>query len=616
MTQESLTLAPMPQKLQLAGGAYRLKDGMLIILAGSQRDEMLFSARRFQNRLREQLNLSWEINSSENPPKSKWGLVMTISPETIVKSQGYVLEINENRISIIANNGAGAFYGVCTLLQLLDQRETEIPCLYITDWPNFPARGVMLDISRDKVPTLETLYSLIDKLAGWKVNQFQLYTEHTFKYYQHPDVWKKASPISGDEILALDQYCQKRYIELVPNQNSFGHMQRWLIHPKYAPLAEVGGGFDVPWGHMEGPFSLCPIDPGSIELIYSLYEEVLPHFTSRMFNVGCDETFDLGQGKSKEACDKAGKGRVYLEFLLKIYQYVHAQNRTMQFWGDIILQHPELISELPRDVIALDWGYEADHPFDSEGIQFAKAGIPFYVCPGTSSWNTIIGRTENTLGNLKNAAEHGLKHGAIGYLNTDWGDNGHWQPLPVSYLGYLCGAAYSWAFEANRDLDVPRALDLFAFRDVSGIMGQLVYDLGNVYKTVGFEPSNSSALFSILQHPLGELRAYTSAFTVNFSRPLDIVEEALLKLKKTDMKLPDRDLILAEYELACKLIRHACLRGKLAHNEGITFQKSELTKDLQNLIPEYEQAWLRRNRIGGLEDSTARFRKLFQDYAT
>ena len=97
----------------------------------------------------------------------------------------------------------------------------------------------MLDISRDKVPTMATLFSLVDLLAELKINQLQLYTEHTFAYRNHPAVWAKASPMTGDEILQLDQYCRERFIELVPNQNSFGHMEQWLKLPQYRDLAEA-----------------------------------------------------------------------------------------------------------------------------------------------------------------------------------------------------------------------------------------------------------------------------------------------------------------------------------------------------------------------------------------
>src|SRR5205807_1152438 len=160
----------------------------------------------------------------------------------------------------------------------------------------------------------------------------------------------------------------------------------------YKALAEAPEGFEFPWGgRSEGPFSLCPEDPGSLALLQGLYDELLPHFTSPLFNVGCDETFDLGAGRSKQACEERGTERVYLDFLLALYREVKARGRTMQFWGDIILHRPDLIPELPKDAIALEWGYEADHPFAKDGAIFRDAGVPFYVCPGTSSWNTIAG---------------------------------------------------------------------------------------------------------------------------------------------------------------------------------------------------------------------------------
>ena len=273
----------------------------------------------------------------------------------------------------------------------------------------------MLDVSRDKVPTLDTLLKLVDMLADWKINHVELYTEHTFAYLKHEAVWKDASPMTGEDILLLDKYCRERFIELTPNQNSFGHMHRWLINPEYKHLAESPDGFDTPWGtRFEGPFSLCPLDPGSLELLSGLYDELLPHFTSGLLNVGLDETFDLGQGRSREECERRGAGRVYLDFLLKIYDQITRHGHKMLFWGDIILHHPELIAELPKDVVVLEWGYEADHPFKEHWGKFAATGLDFWVCPGTSSWNSIAGRSANCIGNLRNAAQKRAGGGGVG----------------------------------------------------------------------------------------------------------------------------------------------------------------------------------------------------------
>src|SRR6185436_16742198 len=119
-----------------------------------------------------------------------------------------------------------------------------------------------------------------------------------------------------------------------------------------------------------------------------------------------------------------------------------------QFWGDIIIEQPELIAELPKDAIALEWGYEADHPFLDHAQRFAESGLEFTVCPGTSSWNSLAGRADNALRNLALAAVAGHESGARGCLITDWGDFGHLQPLPVSYLGFLAGAGFAWNVEA------------------------------------------------------------------------------------------------------------------------------------------------------------------------
>jgi hypothetical protein len=600
-------------------GAFRLADQRLILLESVNPQALRFAARRFQQSLH-RFGLTWEVLASKTIPQDQIGLVLRIAPENVTHPQGYELDVTPNKILIEAHDEAGVFYGICSLIQILESfvPHSTLPALRITDWPDFPVRGVMLDVSRDKVPTLDTLLALVDMLAGWKINQLQLYTEHTFAYRNHLEVWANASPFTGQDILELDAYCRQRYIELVPNQNSFGHMHRWLTHPRYAPLAEVTEGYMTPWGeHKDGPFSLCPGDPGSLELVRSLYDELLPHFSSRMFNVNCDETFDLGQGRTKDDCERRGAGRVYLDYLLKLHKQVTARGKTMQFWGDMIVQHPDLIPELPKDSIALEWGYEADHPFDEHGAHFAAAGLSFYVCPGTSSWCSIAGRTENALGNLLNAAENGRMHGATGYLITDWGDDGHWQVLPVSFLGLAMGAAYSWALDANRDMDVPRAVSLHAFRDPTGVMGRVAYDLGNVYRAVGLELPNASALFWILQQPLPQVRAALGVPPAALRRTLKVIDRAMRGLEKARMDRPDAALIVQEHELTARLLRHACRRGLLAleHNPAkVTVLCRALDRDMRQIIHDYTRVWLKRNRPGGLTDSVARLEKARADY--
>ena len=277
-------------------------------------------------------------------------------------------------------------------------------------------------------------------------------------------------------------------------------------------MAEAPDGCDTRWGHYDYPISLCPIDPGSIELLRGIFDELLPHFSSRQFNVGCDETVDLGQVRSKEVVEKLGAGRVYLDFLLKIYREVRAAGRTMQFWGDIIMEHPELVPEVPGDTIALEWGYQPDHPFDQHGRESSQRRRALLRLPRHRHLEHHRRPDGERLGNLRNAAENGLKHGAVGYLITDWGDAGHWQPLPVSYLGFAYGASLSWACDANRDMDIAQAISVYAFDDPTGTLGRIAYDLGNAYQKTGVEIHNSTVMVRMLQATYEQFAANRSRY--------------------------------------------------------------------------------------------------------
>ena len=568
------------------------------------------------------------------PDVSTWDIEERIDAQAVPHTQGYRLKASPEGIRIEAADQAGAFYARQTLRQLAAQfaDRGKLPSVRIEDWADFPARGVMLDISRDKVPTMSALFDLVRKLASWKVNQLQLYTEHTFAYAGHEAVWRDASPMTPDEIRELDRFCRRYFVELVPNQNSFGHMERWLAHDPYVHLAETTGSYRLPWGEMAShPTTLCPLDPGAPALLEELYGQLLPNFTSRLFNVGCDETWELGQGRSREACQEKGTERVYLDFLKVIHRLVSKHGRTMQFWCEILDRRPDLLAELPRDAIALEWGYEKVHPFEARTRRLAEAGLRFYVCPGTSSWCTLAGRTNNALANLRSAAEAGKSTGAEGYLITDWGDGGHLQPLPVSYLGFAYGAAVSWATEANGDLDIADRLSRYAFLDPAGKMGQLAYDLGNVYLKCGRVMYNESFLSRLLTRPGTELwskdpatrRREGTPTVAHMREARAALDEAITRLDEMNCGGPDASLVNDEFRYAARLLRHATMLGeaRLAKGEdaGIpdlpAATREELRADLEHRITEHRAVWLARNRLGGLRDSAGRSERVLAMYA-
>lgn len=587
----AIILLPAPRRLEPEQGTHTLKHHRDPAICDRSRIAGT-AAQLIHADLRHLLRLDARIRRANFDKAATASILLDL--DAARPPQGYVLHITPRQVKLTFADPAGAWYGALTLRQLVRQFREALPACRIEDHPDFASRGVMLDISRDKVPTMETLFRLVEELAELKYNRFELYTEHTFAYRHHREVWEHASPLTAEQIRALDTFCAARFIELVPNQNCFGHMHRWLQHPRYAPLAEAPDGFLTPWGERrDGPFSLNPLDPRSLDLVKELFDELLPHFTSRNVNVGCDETFDLGQGRSKPECDRVGKGRVYLDYLLKVYEIIRAHGRTLQFWGDIILHHPELIPALPRDVVPLVWGYEADHPFDEQCAKFAATGLAFHVCPGTSSWNSLVGRTDTGLANLRLAAEAGRRHGARGYLVTDWGDNGHWQPYAVSLLPFAAGAGHAWCGAAQDASDLLTQADRHVFRDPRGQTARLVLELGQVYRRLEYPIANASALFRLLsQKSVANLQEAIPAPRLHTTRAR--LDELLAGLATVTSERDDANLLREEWAVAGGLARFALERGLQVPGRGAR---------LQEILVRYRQQWLARNRTGGLSDS-------------
>lgn len=616
-------LLPAPRHIQIMDTVTTLLPQSTIFMT---QPSLLFSAQQAQNALRKYATRDWAIRTVyESQPH---GLNLTINDS--LQAQAYTLDIENGQINIQGGDEAAVFYGVQTCIQLLKHYGDRFPEVHISDQPDFPVRGVMFDISRDRVPTMETVYMLVDLLASWKMNHLELYMEHSFAYSQHKTVWEDASPFTAQEVLELQAFCAQRYIDLVPNQNSFGHMERWLKHAEYNHLAECSDGFIGDFGDHMGErrpaTSLNPIDPASVELMAGLYDELLPNFTSEFFNIGGDEPWEMGQCASKTLCEEVGRGRVYVDYLLKIYEQVKQRGKTMIFWADVITKYPELLPEMPKDMIALEWGYYVGHPYSDHAPMFAQSGIPFYVCPGTSSWNTLSGRTDNAIGNIRDAVKTGLEYGASGFLMTDWGDRGHWQPPPISYLGYAYGLGMAWCAETNDALDIPAILDRFVFEDSANIMGQVMVDLGNLYLLDGLAYPNGSLLFFLLQLNNNDLNAFitnldTHVVTDQFFGLNEItLRECLVRLDdlrdrlhQSSMHCADSALVIDEIRLVIDLLAHACKRGLHLLGDA-TITLDDLYADLETLIAQQRVNWLARSRPGGLEHSLLRFKPLLRQY--
>ncbi len=488
---------PQPKRLTRRRGEFRMSQGTPIVLPASNAPldrRLLIAAEAASRELLARTGIELSIERPRTPnldsPSIRCRLDRNaaVSPNAATASDAYQLRVRSKGIEIAAPSSDGIRHGLQTLCQL-SSRSGRIPALDIIDQPDFRDRGVMLDVSRGKVPTLATLEALVDLCSRLRLNVLMLYVEHTFDFRRHPEIGRDASPLKAETLLALDAYAVDRGVELIPCLQSLGHMEQLLSIDRYAHLAES----DRHW-------SVSPSHPGTYTLLAELYDEFLPLFGSSRFNANCDEPFDLGRGRSALRTPNRTPGRLFADHLQKLEGLAGQHDKRLMVWADFALQHPDELSRISRDVVLLDWWYDAI--FDADRIRkLRRKGFEVWVCPGTSSWNCLFPRTQNSEDNISRWADAGRRHGAAGLLNTDWGDFGHYNALGVSLHSYAWGAQQSWSggIDPNR---FDRAFSAHVFGEKGARLGRLYRKLGAIHDA-GFRVANGSPLQYLYFDQLG-----------------------------------------------------------------------------------------------------------------
>ena len=394
------------------------------------------------------------VKALEKLPRSADGVTVQIKL-TGAEGEGYQLRVQPEGITVEAQGPAGAFYGIQTLRQLFTH--PEVPCVYIEDAPDFPYRGFYHDVTRGRIPTVATIKLLIDNMAYYKLNSLQLYVEHVFPFRETQELIKKTGCMTQQEMKELEAYCQENFITFIPSLSTFGHMFEILNQPAYRHLAildtyEADSNF---WWDRMRHHTINPLKPESLPLVESLIDQYLPLFQNNFFNICCDETFDLNRYLE---CDDPGK--VYADFVKKIIAVVRSRGKDVMMWADILLKHPEVIDDIPGETVFLNWFYRV--PVPEENIEkLARMGKKQIVCPGTTTWNRFCEDVD--------VEEYGYRHGAIGVLNTNWGDWGNPCSMELGMYGMVLGAEKAWTVSTQVSDSFYEKVNHHLYKGVDGI---------------------------------------------------------------------------------------------------------------------------------------------------
>jgi hypothetical protein len=502
--------------------------------------------------------------------------------------ESYTLRISPDGLRIAAPDAAGFFYALQTLRQILQQSAGDLPCLEIQDAPVFPRRGYYLDISRGRVPRLGMLKRRIRLLASLKINHLQLYFEHPFRFRFDPAIAGDGDAYDADDLKALDAFCREHFIELVPSFTCFGHMGRILSLPPYRDLAEVE--FPAPsweaatWRQRLRGATINSRDPDAQELLRKILAEFLPCFSSSRFNLCGDETHDLGQRMPDAS--PADIARQYVDHVRFLQKEAARHGKSLMLWGDMLLKHPDAISDLPEGCEILDWAYFPSNKFEKCG-EFISREFPTTVCPSVRGFGRIFNAVEEARAVLAAYARTGKRLGARGLLNTDWGDYGHFNMPPCSLHGFALGTQLAWNPANDEGAGFDRAFSKIIF---------------------GADNSRPAELFSLAGSVPDDLAAWPFAPLKNIPPPADlspareIAAQAPLwadgfsKLRPTEWA---DETDHAQLALACRFLQFSTL---VAAGAPAT-QTRPLLDDLEKA---YAPLWFAESLPRGLLDLHAR----------
>lgn len=519
--------------------------------------------------------------------------------DSLIADEAYTLNLTNKGAKIEAKTTRGVFYGIQTLRQIL---ENEAPmCCVIEDVPDFHHRGFYHDVTRGKIPTVETIKKIIDDLAYMKYNSLELYVEHCFEFEEFRDFIGETGALTAAEIREVDDYAYDNFIEHIPSIPTFGHLYFLLQQPKYAHLREAVDfkPYASVWHLRMAHHTIDPTVDESFEIVKSLIDQYLPLCRSEYFNICCDETFDLENGRHKDM----DTGLLYVDFVTKIVNYVQSKGKKVMMWADIILKHMDYIDRLPENIYFLNWRYNFDVP-EKIVSDIAETKRPQILCPGTNTWCRFVEDVDEGTGNIALMALFGKKYAAEGILNTNWGDYGNVCPWELSLYTTAVGAEEAWHQGKLTTEYVPHTY-LKMLPEFDDAMNALFYhgkDGAALVKKLSTLQSNMSWRQFVRYQSNKEYDGVLDYVPITKENAVAVRDEAEL-IRKTI--LPDADIQEAfreEMDIALEALE--VIAEAWAESEGFGFER--LT-DTDAFLKRFRAMWLTKNKESELKDVEAVF---------
>jgi hexosaminidase len=492
-------LIPQPREMKATSAPFEVSSGTQIVLVSPVQPDDRTAAASIQKELKLSTGQLVPINVSVEAASDQSAIILgrldQPAVERLLKNrgieaaaigeQGYALDVAPRQVIVAGKDAAGLYYGVQTLRQLVvptGNGEAKILGVRVRDWPALRYRGTQVDLSRGPVPKLSYLKHIVKTISQFKMNQLYMYIEDSFRMDGQPLVGVLSDTLSRQDWKDLIAYADRYHVDIVPATEACGHLHKILRFEQYSGMAER------PHGHV-----LAPGDPQAPGFLENMYSQMAGVFPSNFYHIGCDETFELGLGRSKASVEKEGYGKVYVDSLVRAYDLVRKYNKQVMFWGDIAVEHPEMIPSLPKGLIVASWEYGYHKSYERWLKPFEGTGMKIFVCPWIGNTSLIIPDDEEAAANIAGFIGDGRKAGAIGTDVTVWNDDGE-MLYGLNWWGIVYGAASAWEPHRVDVADFNQKFDWAFYRNMDHRFADVIRDLSGLNEVIHTGNTNPGPL--------------------------------------------------------------------------------------------------------------------------
>lgn len=349
--------------------------------------------------------------------------------------------------------------------------------------------GFMADCSRDAVPTVQTLKTLIGYMSAMGYTYLELYTEDTYTIEGEPYFGYLRGRYTPEEIRELDGYAAERGIELVPCIQTLAHLQQIFRWPRFDAVNDGNG-------------ALLPDDEETYALIDKMFAALAGMYRSRRVNIGCDEAFLTGTGRYLEKFGYRDRFQIINCHVKRVAEIAARYGFHCSLWGDMYYRSlfkegadvEKVLSDMPKNVTLIYWDYghdvdavTTDKAYYEERLNnYRKLGCPVEFCGGAWKWTGFApdnAYSMMTLGPMLEAAkEYGVQEASI----TGWADDG----AEASVFSVLPAMLYFARACRGESVDEP-ALER-AFKKLTGVGFKKFLDIEKINEFIRCERGKAS----------------------------------------------------------------------------------------------------------------------------